>query len=129
MIKNKHILIASLGILFFINTIEAQRTTAVKTKTIASSPKLKETQFTRWSLKAGANLSVVYLARNTKDNNNEPGYCAGLTYEANNFVRVSALYTHFKSVNIAPTWENIKANTYEINLEILAHFPNKKTLL
>ena len=127
--KNRHIFIICIGILFFINTIEAQRTTAVKTKTIASSPKFKETQFTRWSLKAGANLSVVYLARNTKDNNNEPGYCAGLTYEANNFVRVSALYTHFKSVNIAPTWENIKANTYEINLEILAHFPNKKTLL
>jgi hypothetical protein len=129
MIINRHILAIVLSILFFINTFQAQRTTAIKTRTITPSIKTKETQFTRWSLRAGANLSVVYLARNTKEHNNEPGYSGGLGYEINNFLRLSTLYTHFKPVNIAPTWQNIKANTYEINVEIVAKFPNKKTLL
>jgi hypothetical protein len=44
-------------------------------------------------------------------------------------VRVSSLYTHFKPINIEPTWFNIKANTFEVNLEVMAKFPNNKTLL
>lgn len=47
----------------------------------------------------------------------------------NNFVRVSCLYTRFNPINIKPTWLDVKANTYESNLEIIARFPNKKTLL
>lgn len=89
----------------------------------------KEKPYTRWSLKAGGNISVIYLARNVKEKNNEPGYCGGLTYDINNFIRVSTLYTRFRPINIAPTWLDIKANTYESNFEILARFPNKKTLL
>ncbi len=127
--KNRHIFIICFCILFCINTVEAQRTTAVKTKTITPSPKHKEMQFTKWSIRLGANIGVLYLGRNTKEKNNEPGYCGGLSYEANNLLRISALYTHFKPVNILPTWENINANTYEVNLEIIARFPNKKTLL
>lgn len=89
----------------------------------------KETRYTKWSVKAGANLSVVYLARNIKDDNNVPGICGGLNYEVNNFIRVSTLYTYFRPVNIEPTWLNVRASTTEMNLEMVAHFPNKKTLL
>ncbi len=97
----------------------------------ASTPSLtpKQTQYTRWSAKAGANISVVYLARNIKDNNNAPGYCGGLNYEINNFIRVSTLYSYFRPINIEPTWLNVRASTTEMNLEMVAHFPNKKTLL
>jgi hypothetical protein len=101
-------------------------------KTGTNTPKKtldREPKYTRWSIKGGGNLSVIYLARNVKEKNNEPGYCGGLTYEINNFVRVSSLVTRFRPINIEPTWLNVKANTYEANLEILARFPNQKTLL
>lgn len=89
----------------------------------------KEKKYTRWSIKAGGNISVIFLARNVKEKNNEPGYCAGITYEVNDFIRVASLYTRFKPLNIEPTWLNINANTFETNVEILAKFPNNKTLL
>ena len=102
---------------------------AAKTSTITTKKLEKEKPYTRWSLKAGGNISVIYLARNIKEKNNEPGYCGGFIYEINNFIRVSALYTHFQPINIKPTWLDVKANTVEANLEILARFPNNKTLL
>jgi hypothetical protein len=105
------------------------QTRTVKSHTVTPSKKYKEPEFTRLSLKAGVNISVVYLTRNIKDKNNEPGFCAGGVYEFNNFVRASVLYTHFKTLNIEPTWYNVKANTYEANLEIMARFPNKKTIM
>jgi hypothetical protein len=89
----------------------------------------KERPYTKWSIKAGGNISVIYLARNVKEKNNEPGYCGGLTYEVNNFVRIASLYTRFQPTNIKPTWLDVKANTIELNMEILAKFPNDKTLL
>jgi len=97
-------------------------------KKVSKNPIVREKKYTKLSLKTGANISVIFLARNTKDNNNSPGFCAGLTYEANNFVRISTLYTRFRPINIEPTWYDINANTIEANLEILARFPNNKTL-
>lgn len=122
----KSITIAFICVIF--NTISV----LAQNKTIASTPakkNIRETKFTKWSAKAGGGISVIYLARNIKDNNNEPGYCAGLTYEINNFVRIASLYTYYKPINIEPTWYNVKAACYEVNMEILAKFPNKKTLL
>ncbi|MBI3519581.1 MAG: hypothetical protein HY062_09530 [Bacteroidetes bacterium] len=107
----------------------AQVKKTAKTATPLPTKLDKERQFTRWSIKGGANISVIYLARNVKEKNNEPGYCGGFIYEANNFIRLSALYTRFSPINIEPTWLNVRANTFEANLEILAKFPNKKTLL
>lgn len=105
------------------------QTRTVKTHTVAPAKKFKEPEYTRLAVKAGVNISVVYLTRNIKDRNNEPGFSAGGVYEFNNFVRLSALYTHFKTMNIEPTWYNVKASTYEANLEVMARFPNKKTLM
>lgn len=98
-------------------------------KNVKTLPLPKERDYTNLSMKVGANNSVIFLARNTKDNNNVLGYCGGFTYDVNDFVRVSSLYTHFKPINIEPTWLNIKANTFELNLEVMAKFPNNKTLL
>lgn len=111
------------------NTVYSQIKKTAKITTVTPSKMEKERPYTRWSIKGGANISVIYLARNIKDNNNAPGYCGGLTYEVNNFIRVSTLYTHFRPINIEPTWLNVKSSTFEMNLEMLAKFPNKKTLL
>lgn len=103
---------------------------AAKTPTVsAKAVKPKENRYTRWSAKAGGNISVVYLARNIKDKNNAPGYCGGINYEINNFLRVASLYTYFRPINIEPTWLDVNATTTELNLEMVAHFPNNKTLL
>ncbi len=109
----------------------AQTRPTPKTSTVTPKPVKppKEIRYLKWSVKAGANLSVVYLARNVKDDNNAPGICGGVNFEVNNFIRVSTLFTRFRPINIEPTWLNVKANTYEMNLEAVARFPNKKTLL
>ena len=115
--------------LLLTNSAFSQATKSAKTNSVTPSKKYKEPVYTRWSLKAGANLSVIYLARNIKEKNNEPGFCAGLTYEATDFVRISTLYSRFQPTNIKPTWLDVRASSYEINLEVMAKFPNKKTLL
>lgn len=114
-----------------LNAVVAQsKVYSVKTNTVVIPKKPeKERKFTKLSAKAGVNISVVYLARNIKDNNNVPGACGGLGYEINDFVRVSGLYSYFQPLNIEPTWYDVKASSYEVNLEIMARFPNKKTLL
>lgn len=131
MLYKSFIIILSAFSFLFSETISAQKIiSATKTKTITPAKKvIKETEYTKLSIKAGVNISVVYLARNTKTNNNVPGICGGLVYEMNNFVRFSGLYSHFKPLDIEPTWYDVNANTYEINAEVLAKFPNKKTLL
>jgi hypothetical protein len=124
--------IALIAALFLWNNstfAQAKKLTRPVEKDIAIIKPEKERPYTTWSLKAGGNISVIYLARNVKEKNNEPGYCGGLTYEVNNFVRVATLYSRFRPINIKPTWLDVKANSYEINMEILAKFPNKKTLL
>ena len=127
---NKYILGLFLSITtLLINKVYSQNKITSKPTTVNPAYTEKQNKYTRWSIKGGANISVIYLARNIKESNNEPGYCGGLTYEINDFVRVSSLYTHFRPINIEPTWLNVNANTYETNLELLARFPNKKTLL
>ncbi|MCD6019958.1 MAG: hypothetical protein K0S53_3079 [Bacteroidetes bacterium] len=129
---NKYSIVLFVSILIWTNTLFSQvkkLTRPVDKKSTSIIKPEKERPYTKWSLKAGGNISVIYLARNVKENNNEPGYCGGLTYEVNNFVRVATLYSRFRPINIEPTWLDVKANTYEMNMEILAKFPNRKTLL
>lgn len=90
---------------------------------------IRSINYSRWSIKGGINVSVIYLARNVQESNNKPGFCGGIAYEVNNLIRVSGLYTHFQTIDIKPTWLDVKANTYEANLELMARFPNKKTLV
>lgn len=129
--SNNYFIILFVTLLLWTNTTFSQvkkLTKPVEKETPIIKPE-KERPYTKWSLKAGGNISVIYLARNVKEKNNEPGYCGGLTYEVNNFVRVAALYTRFRPINIKPTWLDVRANSYEVNMEILARFPNNKTLL
>lgn len=131
----KKLIFINIILCFVISNGLAQTKTTAKTPTITAktttiTPKKgKEKQYTRWSIKTGINLSVIYLARNVKENNNEPGYCAGITYELNDFLRLATLHTSFAPIDIEPTWYGIKATSSELNLEFIAKFPNKKTWL
>jgi hypothetical protein len=63
----------------------------------------------------GLTNSVLFLARNTLDNNNAIGYTGSLVYGGNKPFRASLEYTRYASINIEPTWYNIKASTLELN--------------
>ncbi len=99
------------------------------TVTPVSEPVKNAFDYSRWSIKGGVNISVIYLARNVQESNNKPGFCGGIGYRINDLIRVNGLYTHFQPIDIKPTWLDVKANTYELNLELMARFPNKKTLV
>lgn len=130
--KKTHYLLACCLILFLNHSFKAQTKTKNNSKTkiaLKTSPKKKETYYKKWSVKVGGNLNAIFLSFDTKEQKNKPGICAGLSYKINNFVRVSSLYSHFNPINTEPTRVNVKANTYEMNLEIMTYFPNKKTLV
>jgi hypothetical protein len=73
--------------------------------------------------------SVLYLSRNIKEKNDAYGYAVYANYGGHKLLRFSMQYTFYKPINIEPTWYNIRAQTIEANLEILARFPNGKTFL
>lgn len=75
----------------------------------------------------GLTSSMLFLAQNVKENNNALGFNGNLTYGgAHSNLRGSFEYTRFRKIDIAPTWYNIKASTYEVNLHIIARFKNIK---
>ncbi len=131
--KISYYLLACCFLIFFSQSFKSQTNknfNSKKQKTaLKTSPKKKETYYKKWSLKVGGNLNAIFLSYDTKEQKNKPGFCAGLSYNVNNFIRVSSLYSHFNPINIEPTRINVNANTYELNLEIMTYFPNKKTIV
>lgn len=82
------------------------------------------------SVGVGQMYSILYLSRNIKEDNNAKGYFANVTIaKPNSLYRFSAQYTFFKPIDIAPTWYDIKARTFEANVEFIAKFKNGKTML
>lgn len=63
----------------------------------------------------GVTNSVLFLARNTKENNNALGYTGSLVYGGNKPFRLAVDYTEYTKISIEPTWYNIKARTIELN--------------
>jgi hypothetical protein len=79
---------------------------------------------TNFAIGIGAAKSVLFLNRNVKENNDANGLQASLIYGGSNIFRFSLEYTRYQSINIAPTWYDIKANTIEANMHIMARFKN-----
>lgn len=77
---------------------------------------------TNFGIGAGVTRSVVYLNRNVKENNDAHGYSFSLIYGGSNLFRLSAEYTHYQTINIEPTWYNVKASTFELNMHVIARF-------
>ena len=72
----------------------------------------------------GAAKSVLYLNRNVKENNDASGLQASLVYGGSNIFRFSFEYTFYRPIDIAPTWYDIKASTFEANMHVIARFKN-----
>lgn len=94
-------------------------------KQVAKPAEKKHSKKTNLAFAAGATRSVVYLARNVKPNNDATGFNTALVYGGSKLLRVSLEYTNYRTINIEPTWYNIRASTIEFNLHILARFRSK----
>lgn len=76
----------------------------------------------------GAAGSVLFLSRNVKPDNEARGYQASLVYGGSKLFRGSLEYTRYQTINIEPTWYNIKAQSIECNMHILARFNESKAV-
>lgn len=83
---------------------------------------------TNLSVGAGMTRSVLFLARNVKENNDAYGYTFSMAYGISPLVRANVEYTYYKPINIDPTWYNIEANTIEANAHLIAKFRNSKAI-
>jgi hypothetical protein len=81
---------------------------------------------TNLGISAGVTRSLVYLNRNVKENNDATGYSFGLIYGGSRLTRVTVEYTHYKELNIQPTWIGIRASCIEANVHAIARFKNVK---
>ncbi len=94
-------------------------------------PKPKKEYFkkTDFGLGVGITRSVVFLSRNVKENNEATGFTFNAIYGGHNLVRLAFDYTDYRIIHITPTWLNIKAKTYELNVQFLARFKEMKALM
>lgn len=88
-----------------------------------------ESHFTNMGLGIGVTRSVIFLSRNVKEFNDANGLNLCYVYGGHKLMRFSAEYSQYKSINIEPTWYDIKARTYEVNVQFLAHFRSDKALI
>ncbi len=75
---------------------------------------------TRLAFFGGLSNSVLLLERNIKDDNSASGYHIGASYGLTRVFRASFEYTKYHQIDIAPTWYNINARTYEFNINAMA---------
>jgi hypothetical protein len=75
---------------------------------------------TRIGVYGGVTNSVLLLERNIKEENSANGFNFGLTYRLNRLARVSAEYTRYRKIDIAPTWYDVRASTFEVNVHVIA---------
>ena len=76
---------------------------------------------TNFGIGGGITNSMVFLTQNVKDHNSSYGYNITLTYggTATHNLRGTLEYTHYNTLNIAPTWYGINASTIETNFHWL----------
>jgi len=82
--------------------------------------------YTNLGVSSSVMRSVLFLSRNVKQNNDALGFHTAVVYGGDKLFRTSVEYTSYKKINIEPTWYNIKANTIEFNLHVLARFKKTK---
>lgn len=97
-----------------------QRTTVTPSTQSTSSSTRSYSKYRNLGLGVGLTRSVIYLSRNVKDNNDATGVNFSLVYGLSRLLRLSAEYTHYLPIDIAPTWYDIKAKTVEVNMHVIA---------
>ena len=70
-------------------------------------------------LGAGASKSVIYLNRNVKEQNDALGLQTSAVFYGPSQFRYAVEYTRYRSINIAPTWYDIKAYSVETNFHLM----------
>ena len=75
---------------------------------------------TRLSFYGGYSSSELLLERNIQEDNAAHGYHLGASYGLTRVYRACFEYTNYSKINIAPTWFNINAQTFEFNVHALA---------
>ncbi|MCW3078437.1 MAG: hypothetical protein JWO32_3046 [Bacteroidetes bacterium] len=99
--------------------------TAVAQTRVIKPVKKAYSKTTNFGIGAGYTNSVLFLNRNVKENNDARGFTFSLIYGGARILRTSIEYTHYQSIDIEPTWYNIKAGAVEANIHVIARF--KKT--
>ncbi len=85
-------------------------------------------QRTNLSFGIGYGSSVLYLSQNVKENNDARGFSFNVAYGGAKLFRGIIEYTHYRKINIEPTWFNIKAYTIEANAHIIAKVKDTKAM-
>ncbi len=91
--------------------------------------KKPEVKHTTFGIGVGITRSVIFLSRNVREFNDATGINVGIVYGGNKLTRFSAEFHQYSSINIAPTWYNINAKTYEANLQLLARFKRSNAII
>ena len=80
-----------------------------------------------YSFGYGRARSVLYTNRNVKANNDARGHHFTFLYGSSSRYRFCAEYTHYTLKDIAPTWYNVKANVFEVNVHYMARISGSKS--
>src|SRR3954466_11248951 len=75
---------------------------------------------THLSFFGGFSSSELLLERNVQEDNAAHGYHFGMSYGITRVFRAGFEYTKYREINIAPTWYDINAETFEFNVHALA---------
>lgn len=101
-----------------------------QTKQETKTTETKKPKTADLGIGAGLAGSSVFLAQNVKEKNSALGYYGTLTYgRSDKPYRASFEYTHYRNINIAPTWLNVKASSAEANLHAIWRFHKVKSYL
>jgi hypothetical protein len=88
-------------------------------------PKVHEDN-SKFGFGIGYARSVLYLARNVKNDNDARGFNAIISYEEKSYLRFTFEYTLYRSINIKPTWNDVKAKTFEMNVNVISKSKDDK---
>lgn len=98
-------------------------------QSVTLQSKQSESKLTNLGIGVGITRSVIFLSRNILEFNDASGLNICAVYGGNKLVRLTTEYHRFNSINIAPTWYDIKARTYDVNVQFLARFKKNKDLI
>lgn len=63
--------------------------------------------------------SDLFLTRNTASGNNGLGITGSIVYGGFKSLRVTLEYTHYKAIDIAPTWYDVRSSSLESNVHLM----------
>lgn len=86
-------------------------------------PKPKSTNF---AIGVGLSQSVIYLTRNVNNRNDAKGLNLTMLYGIAKGWRLCGEYSLYRSLDIRPTWYDISAQCFELNLQPYLYFNNNK---